>query len=667
MVEQASNPVETKDSAAEYLAPAPAPAHWADAAALRIIKQKGEQDLYTLASGISPSGTVHIGNFRELITVDFVARALRYLGKKTRFIFSWDDYDVFRKVPENMKLEPKPGRVFGDEGLAEPANSKKTKEKEKTETEITSKEPVDLENYIGKALSDVPCPSGKYESYAQYHQQAIEKQLPKAGIRPDFLYQNKKYKAGEYNEAIKEALLKRKSIRKELNKHRTRPLDEAWLPITVYCRACGFNELRFTGYDEAYNIGYFCKRCQKDFEVNFKDEGGVKLLWRVDWPMRWRFEKVDFEPGGKDHSSEGGSYQTACKISKEVFEYEAPIYQQYDFVLLKGQGSKISASKGNVISLEYCLSVYEPEVLRFIFASYKPNVDFSLGFGDEVINAYDSFDKLEAAYFEHAEFAENTLKNENSEPRLNADKKQLKKLQKLRSKARIYQLSQPNLEYHYESHVQKQHGTAVTAPFRAGFRHLTSLIQIHDFNEALVLAYYQKNSPHAFAEKEAREQEQKNSPHAFAEKEAREQEQNTQRLKSRIQRASFWIRNCADDIFRFSLTTNTVEPSDEFDWKALETSYKRALEELVQRLLYKTNFATTSIAAGSSETEEKPSEEKKLFNYLYELIHAHGLENKKFFQILYKILINKEKGPRIAGFLLSIGREKLKKIFSKFE
>ena len=31
-----------------------------------------------------------------------MTRALREKGKDVRFIYSWDDYDVFRKVPKNM-------------------------------------------------------------------------------------------------------------------------------------------------------------------------------------------------------------------------------------------------------------------------------------------------------------------------------------------------------------------------------------------------------------------------------------------------------------------------------------------------------------------------------------------------------------------------------------
>ena len=76
--------------------------HWADITADRIIKQRGDKDEYVLASGITPSGVVRFGNFREVITTELVARALRDRGKKVRFIFSWDDYDTFRKVPANL-------------------------------------------------------------------------------------------------------------------------------------------------------------------------------------------------------------------------------------------------------------------------------------------------------------------------------------------------------------------------------------------------------------------------------------------------------------------------------------------------------------------------------------------------------------------------------------
>ena len=43
--------------------------HWADQTAEKIIRERGDLDVYTCASGITPSGTVHIGNFREIISL----------------------------------------------------------------------------------------------------------------------------------------------------------------------------------------------------------------------------------------------------------------------------------------------------------------------------------------------------------------------------------------------------------------------------------------------------------------------------------------------------------------------------------------------------------------------------------------------------------------------
>ena len=56
--------------------------HWADHAADALIEKHPNKETLVCASGISPSGVVHIGNFREVITVDFVVRALKNKKRK---------------------------------------------------------------------------------------------------------------------------------------------------------------------------------------------------------------------------------------------------------------------------------------------------------------------------------------------------------------------------------------------------------------------------------------------------------------------------------------------------------------------------------------------------------------------------------------------------------
>ena len=70
-----------------------------------------------------------------------------------------------------------------------------------------------------------------------------------------------------------------------------------------------------------------CARCGHEGDFDFTKDFNCKLQWKVDWPMRWLAEGVDFEPGGKDHASKNGSYDTAKDVSREVFGYPAPLFQ----------------------------------------------------------------------------------------------------------------------------------------------------------------------------------------------------------------------------------------------------------------------------------------------------------------------------------------------------
>ena len=56
--------------------------HWSEEIAERIIKNNPEKEEYVCAAGGSPSGSVHIGNFRDLATPLFVVKALEKKGKK---------------------------------------------------------------------------------------------------------------------------------------------------------------------------------------------------------------------------------------------------------------------------------------------------------------------------------------------------------------------------------------------------------------------------------------------------------------------------------------------------------------------------------------------------------------------------------------------------------
>jgi len=332
--------------------------HWADNAALRAVQPLGDPGAVeiTVAAGITPSGVVHVGNFREVITVDLVVRALRAQGANVRFIYSWDDFDVFRKVPKDVP------------------------------------QPEMLEENLRRSVADVPDPYGCHDSYASHFIAQFEESLDPLGIEPQFIRQSGRYRAGAYAEGIRRALEQRDAIRRILDQHRSQPLADDWLPLAGFCDACGRDEIAFR-WDGEWGVGYACSLCGHDAEVDLRDGGNIKLPWRVDWPMRWVVEQVVFEPGGKDHSSAGGSYDTAREIVAEVYGGVAPQYVAYDFVRIKGRGGKISSSAGGVVTVTDCLEIYEPSMLRWIFASQRPNSEFQISFDLDVIKLYEDYDR----------------------------------------------------------------------------------------------------------------------------------------------------------------------------------------------------------------------------------------------------------------------------------
>ena len=442
----------------------PALCHWADQMAEKIIRERGDLPLYTCASGITPSGTVHIGNFREIMTVDLVVRALRSRGKSVRFIYSWDDYDVFRKVPANM---PSP--------------------------EI-------LEKYLRKPITMVPDTTGRDENYARHHEVDIERELPRVGIRPEFLYQAERYRASRYAEGMRKAMQEREEIKRCLNEYRDErhkmSAEDVYWPVSVFCSKCGRDTTAITGYDGDYGVSYRCE-CGNEETGDLRTAQGFKLGWRVDWPMRWNEEKVIFEPGGKDHISPGGSYDTAKLVSKRVYGWDAPVTMKYDFVKLKGVPGKMSSSKGKVIALPDALMVYQPELLRYIFAGTRPNTEFAISFDLDVIKCYEDYDRTERIAW--------GIDKAKSEDMFNKEK-------------RIYELS------------QVEEGMPAFMPYQIAFRLLTTLLQTYSGDIDAVIASLGNVRP----EQEAV-------------------------LRRRMQCAWYWITECAPDCapeFCFTLRTD---------------------------------------------------------------------------------------------------------------
>ncbi|MGH3196875.1 MAG: lysine--tRNA ligase [Streptosporangiaceae bacterium] len=323
----------------------------------------------TVASGISPSGPVHLGNLRELMVPHLIADEIRKQGAPCRHILSWDDYDRLRRVPAG----------FG-ESFAE---------------------------HIGRPLTAVPDPCGRHPNWAEHFKEPLREALARLGIQVTEISQTEMYTSGAYTEQIVTAMRRRADIGAVLARYQTRrgaerdtvpdddgdPQTGVYYPFRPYCAACGRDDTTVTAFaDESTEITYTCACGARVGPVPIAQVAG-KLAWKVDWPMRWAYERVTFEPAGVDHASPGSSFTVGGELVSEIFGGEMPLHFQYAFVGTKGS-AKMSGSRGGAPTPADALEIFEAPLLRWLYVRRRPEQAITLAFDEEVGRVYDEWDAL---------------------------------------------------------------------------------------------------------------------------------------------------------------------------------------------------------------------------------------------------------------------------------
>jgi lysyl-tRNA synthetase, class I len=309
----------------------------------------------TCASGISPSGPVHLGNLRELMTPHFVADEVRKQGVPCRHILSWDDYDRLRRVPAGF--------------------------------------PESFAEHIGRPLSAVPDPCGRHPNWAEHFKEPLRESLARLGVRVTEISQTQMYTSGAYTEQVIIAMRRRADIGAVLARYQTRRSAQAGAdPETD--PDCGRDDTTVTAFDDqTTEITYTCGCGAQLGPVPIAEVAG-KLLWKVDWPMRWAYERVTFEPAGVDHSSPGSSFTVGAELVTEIFGGEMPLHFGYSFVGTSGGSSKMSGSVGGAPTPADALEIFEPSLIRWLYARRRPEQSITLAFDAEVGRVYDEWDAL---------------------------------------------------------------------------------------------------------------------------------------------------------------------------------------------------------------------------------------------------------------------------------
>ena len=275
---------------------------------------------HVVVSGISVSGNIHAGNLREVLVAEAVANALRQRGEEVRFIFHADTIDPLRKIAPGV--------------------------------------PESYEQYIGHSLSHIPDPEGCHVSYAEHFLVPFEEALREMEMDIEVLRSHELYERGVYTGVTSEAIEHTDELREILQDVTNRKMPEHWSPYLPRAASGKLTGMRVLEHlPEQTSVVFADEDGWQDSADYSRGEG--KLGWRVELAARWKALGVTFEPFGKDHTSRGGSTDTADRMSREVFHYPVPGRYEYEWIGLKGRGD-MSSSRGIVLLPEDLLRIMPP-------------------------------------------------------------------------------------------------------------------------------------------------------------------------------------------------------------------------------------------------------------------------------------------------------------------
>ncbi|NLI73449.1 MAG: lysine--tRNA ligase [Euryarchaeota archaeon] len=329
--------------------------HWADVIALDLISKT---ESHLISTGITPSGTLHVGTLREAITAEAVRKSVVEAGGNVRMIYLIDSFDPLRRrypfLPESFEAE------------------------------------------VGRPLSHIPCPCGKHDNYAHHYIQPFLDSIQELGIHCQVLWTHEQYEEGKFADVIDIAITNKDRVAKILEEVSGRDLPEDFYPYTPRCKECGrLSHSKVIGYEKPF-VSYQCA-CGYSGKADIRKADG-KMPWRVEWAAKWKVFGVTCEPFGKDHAAAGGSYDTGVRLAEEVFGIEPPRPIAYEFVQLKGKG-QMHKSTGSPVTGVDALNITPPQVMNYIILRVNPerHIDYDSGIG--ILDMVDEYDRTEKLFF----------------------------------------------------------------------------------------------------------------------------------------------------------------------------------------------------------------------------------------------------------------------------
>jgi lysyl-tRNA synthetase class 1 len=316
----------------------------------RLDGKKPEKGYVLFATGYGPSGLPHIGTFGEVARTTMVRRAFELLAPQipTRLFAFSDDRDGLRKVPDNI-----PNREM-------------------------------VREHLGKPLTDIPDPFGKYPSFGEHNNAMLRGFLDSFNFAYEFQSATEWYKSGRFDQGCLDVLRHYDAIMEVMLPTLGEERQQTYSPILPICPKTGI-VLQVPVVETRPDQGTIIYKDVDGSLVETPVTGGrVKLQWKADWAMRWHVLGIDYEMSGKDLIP---SYQLASRICR-ILGSQPPLNLSYE-LFLDEKGQKISKSKGNGLAVEEWLRYAPPESLA-LFMYQKPKTAKRLYF-DVIPRAIDDY------------------------------------------------------------------------------------------------------------------------------------------------------------------------------------------------------------------------------------------------------------------------------------
>ena len=167
-------------------------------------------------------------------------------------------------------------------------------------------------------------------------------------------------------------------------------------------------------------------------------------------------------------------------------------------------------------------------------------------------------------------------------------------------------------ESHYKRLFEMSHGEKIQKPVDMSFAHASVIAQIFPDEEDAIRSL-EKTGHYSKSMHDA--------------------------IFGRLHMAKIWLKKYAPDDAKFTIQKEV--PQDII----LNEKEKLVLHKIAALL------------------HHKDYNEQALFEEFYKQSNESGLRSQEFFKAAYKVLLNKERGPKLAPFILTLGKEKVAKMF----